>query len=257
VPLPSVKGVLPCIAANNVPRRTLKLVHTSDVHLGCEFLPAADVEAAFRAVVDTAIATDADAVLVSGDLIDSCLVPDAVVSFAVAELGRTGRHCFVLPGNHDPYDDRSLYRRQVWLDRPPRIHLVDSDSDGLCVVPELELEVWGRPVVDHWRAFRPLEGIPPRAADRWRVAMAHGHVELPGEDERSSPIFPEQIAAAACDYIALGHWDRQVDVSQAGVSAHYSGAPTGPIGQRRALLITLEQGMDARVEPILLDRGVA
>jgi DNA repair protein SbcD/Mre11 len=235
-----------------VPRRPLRLVHTSDIHLGCEFLSEAEVEAGLRGVVDAAIALDVDALLVAGDLVDHNLVHDRFVSFAIEELRRSGRHSFVLPGNHDPYDDRSIYRRQVWLERSPLIHLVDSETGPDCVVPELDLEVWGRPVVDHWRAFEPLGDMPARTSDRWRIAMAHGHFELPGEAQRSSPIFPEQIAAAPFDYVALGHWDRQSDVSQGGVAAHYSGAPHGPVGRGRALLVTLDDASGVRVETLAL-----
>ena len=58
--------------------------------------------------------------------------------------------------------------------------------------------------------------------------MAHGHFHYPDDtEERSSPIRPHEIAAAACDYIALGHWERFEDVSQNGVTAYYSGSPMG------------------------------
>ena len=46
-------------------------------------------------------------------------------------------------------------------------------------------------------------------------------------DLRSSPIFPGEVADATCDYLALGHWDRHVEVSQGGVTAAYSGTPLG------------------------------
>jgi DNA repair exonuclease SbcCD nuclease subunit len=161
----------------------------------------------------------------------------------------------VLPGNHDAYDERSVYRRGVWHDRPPSVHLLDA-ADADLVLPELDLTVWGRPVVDHWREFRPLADMPARPTDRWRVAMGHGHYELPGDDPRSSPIFPEHIAAASADYVALGHWDVQTDVSQGPVIAFYSGAPHRSVRGSRALLVTLDERSGVQVEPLALDPGL-
>jgi DNA repair protein SbcD/Mre11 len=233
-------------------RPRLSLLHTSDIHLGCEFAPDALAERALSAVVDLALDARADALLIAGDVVDYNRVPDATVEFLLAELVRFGRHTFVLPGNHDCYDEESIYRRSAWLNRPPYVHLVDSTDDGVSVVPELALEVWGKPIVRHWRHFQPLAAVPPRSNGHWRVAMAHGHLEFPGEDERSSPIFPEHIAAADVDYIALGHWDRQVDVSQGGVLAHYSGAPHGPRGLTSVLGITLDPCAGVEVRPVRL-----
>ena len=60
------------------------------------------------------------------------------------------------------------------------------------------------------------------------MALAHGHFHYDDDkDLRSSPIYPEEIAHATCHYLALGHWDRHVDVSQGNIVAAYSGAPLG------------------------------
>jgi DNA repair exonuclease SbcCD nuclease subunit len=233
-----------------VPSRPLRLVHSSDLHLGAEVPTPAESAEGLRCVVDAAIALRADAIVLPGDLVDHNHVPDRVLGLLISELARFGRHSFVLPGNHDTFEADSVYRRELWHARPPFVHLVGANGEEACVVDELELEVWGRAVVDHDRWFRPLDGVPPRTADRWRVAMAHGHFQLPADERRSSPIFPDDIAAAACDYVALGHWDRQADVSQGCVHAHYSGAPHGPVGMGRALLVDLDPVAGVRVASI-------
>ena len=80
----------------------------------------------------------------------------------------------------------------------------------------------------HGPEFRPLAGMPSGANGRWLVALAHGHFQEPYDPEvRSSPIPAEEVASAPCDYLALGHWDRQVEVSQERVKAAYSGTPLG------------------------------
>jgi DNA repair exonuclease SbcCD nuclease subunit len=138
-----------------------------------------------------------------------------------------------------------VYHRAPFADAPANVYVLDDRPERLCLLPELDLEIWGRAVVDHHRGFRPLTEEPPRlAADRWRIGMAHGHVEQPDDSEpRSSPIFPEDIASSRCDYIALGHWDRCADVSHGEVRAFYSGAPHWEGGKRAlagVLVVTLD-----------------
>jgi DNA repair exonuclease SbcCD nuclease subunit len=237
--------------------RRLTLVHTSDVHLGGAFSTTGLPERAFAAVVDLALERDADALLVAGDVVDYNRVPDATVAFLLDQLTRFDRHAFILPGNHDCYDATSIYRRAAWLERSARIHLMNSSGGLGCVVPELDLEVWGRPVVQHRPEFRPLADMPTRTPGLWRIAMGHGHVPFPGEDGRSSPIFPADIAAADCDYIALGHWDRQAEVTQGGVLAHYSGAPYSPRGLTSALVVTLDPVAGVAVQSVPLAEAAA
>jgi len=92
-------------------------------------------------------------------------------------------------------------------------------------------------MLSHTPAFRPLEGMPTQRNSHWMVALAHGHFHFDDDrDQRSSPIYPPEIAAAPCDYLALGHWDRHVDVSQGRVTAVYSGtargsSPRDPLGE--------------------------
>jgi hypothetical protein len=40
--------------------------------------------------------------------------------------------------------------------------------------------------------------------------------------DRSSPVLSKQIGALGCDYLALGHWHRFLDVSANGVAAYYN-----------------------------------
>ena len=92
----------------------------------------------------------------------------------------------------------------------------------------LDLSVWGRPVYDHVPSFRPLEGLQPRPNEGWYVVLGHGLVM---DDSihvgRSSPISLAELEQADCDYVALGHVHRFLDVTQGGPAAYYSGAPSG------------------------------
>lgn len=219
--------------AERRPTRSLRLLHTSDLHLGCDYL--ADLpRRAIRRVVDLARALDVDALLLAGDVFDHNRVAEGELACLIDELARFPKASIILPGNHDCYDGSSVYRRLDFARRPARIHLLDGGEEDL-LLPDLDLAVWGRPVIDHCREFRPLVGVPTAWQAPWRVVMGHGQFELPStRDPRSSPIFPDDIASANCDYVALGHWDICVDVSQGGVAAFYSGSPHHG-NQRRGL----------------------
>ena len=251
-------------------RRKIRLIHTSDTHLGDDWNPDAAARA-LSAVVDGIHRLAGDALLIAGDVFDHARIPDAVLGFFVAEMARAAVPAIILPGNHDLYDAASLYHRRPFAAAPDNLHIISGTRGATVSLPDLTLDIWGRAMDCHTPAFRPLQGIPARrngsgigngngdggnggssgdssssnsgngsniggngggssgnGNERWLVAMAHGHFHYPDDtEERSSPIRPHEIAAAACDYIALGHWERFEDVSQNGVTAYYSGSPMG------------------------------
>lgn len=205
----------------------IRLIHTSDTHLGADWRPAG-AAAAFRAVVDAAAALPADALLIVGDVFDHARVPDETLEFFLQQVARLDCPVVVLPGNHDLYHAESLYRRAPFNNPPPNFFLFTEPAGQTIALPTLNLDLWGRAMTEHTPQFRPLAGMTPARPGRWQVALAHGHFHFPEDTElRSSPIYPAEVAAAPCDYLALGHWERFIDVSQGDTRAVYSGSPQG------------------------------
>ena len=220
-------------------RRKLRIIHTSDTHLGDDWDPDS-AQRALRAVVDGVHSLRGDALLIAGDVFDNARISDAVLDFFVSEIGRAAVPTVILPGNHDLYDSASLYLRSPFATAPDNLHIISGARGQTLSFPDLALEVWGRAMDSHTPAFRPLAGIPKDRNGHWRVAMAHGHFHYPDDtEERSSPIRPHEIAGAPCDYIALGHWERFEDVSQNGVTAFYSGSPMGAAGARGKIAVNV------------------
>jgi DNA repair exonuclease SbcCD nuclease subunit len=173
-----------------------------------------------------------DVLLLAGDVFDNERVSDDVLERFVSVVSRPGVPVVVLPGNHDLAHETSVYRRAPFVNAPPNLHVLRDPAGESLVLPDLGLEVWGRAMLSHTPAFRPLQGMPAPTGGRWLVALAHGHFHFEDDrDQRSSPIYPAEVAAAGCHYLALGHWDRHADVSRGGVTAVYSGCPYGPIGR--------------------------
>ena len=208
-------------------RQKVRLIHTSDVHLG-DGIRTEIAERAFARVIDCVAELGGDALLVVGDVFDHARVPDRVLRFYVNQVARAGVPVVTLPGNHDLYHQDSLYRRQPFDDPPPNFYVFTAAGGQVISLPGLGLDLWGRAMWEHTPEFRPLAGMPGAREGRWLVALAHGHFHFPSDtDVRSSPIAVEEVAAAPCHYLALGHWERHVDVSQGEAVAYYSGSPLG------------------------------
>ena len=210
-----------------VGHKTLKLIHTSDTHLGDDW--RSDLaETAFARVIDSVEHLEADALLVVGDVFDHARVPDRVLEFYLDQIARIDRPVVTLPGNHDLYHEDSLYLRRPFNNPPPNFHLLTGQSGQTISILELGLDVWGRAMTQHTPDFKPLENMPEGGAGNWLVALAHGHFHFPEDtDLRSSPIQPEEVLGASCHYLALGHWERHCEVSQGDTAAFYSGSPLG------------------------------
>ena len=210
--------------------KKLRLIHTSDTHLGD---PAGHprAEEVLASVVDAVERLGGDALLLAGDVFDNERVSDDVLARFVAQASWLNAPVIVLPGNHDLAHSTSVYRRAPFDNTPSNLRVICNPDGETLSFPDLGLELWGRAMLSHTPDFRPLEGMPEPTEGRWLVALAHGHFQFEGyRDQRSSPIYPEDIAAVNCHYLALGHWDRHADVSRADTIAVYSGCPYGPIG---------------------------
>jgi DNA repair exonuclease SbcCD nuclease subunit len=203
-------------------RPPLRILHTSDVHV----YDSEESVATIRGVVDIALDEGVDLVLIAGDLFDHPRVGTATADRVIAELARLEQPIVVIPGNHDCIDDDSLYNRVDLTRAGPHVYFVGDPDGAELIFEDLGLAVWARGIEIHEPSHRPLSSY--RASDEryWRIAIAHGHHVPAGESSyRSSQIHEAEIAALACDYLALGHVHVFRDVSAGDVTAMYSGSP--------------------------------
>jgi exonuclease SbcD len=244
------------------PQRTLRLVHTSDVHLesdtfgtgarGDEFRER--VRRAFSGVIDLANNRESDLLLIVGDLFDSSRVPAEALRFAMSEIARARMPVVMIPGNHDAHDERSIYAPLSAEALPSNLHLILEPEGRTIELADLATRIWGKALVEHSPDYRPLMGMPEPADGRWNIALAHGLFTEDGANGRSSPITPVEIEASEYDYIALGHIHVFGDVSRGLTKAAYCGTPA-------PLYSSAEAGWVACVtcapgEPVTVDRVV-
>ena len=217
-------------------RKPVRLVHTSDVHLGA-YEGSGDAKwgdrrdlmrTAFSRVIDLANNVNADLLVIAGDFFDNGRVDASTVTFAAEEIRRFEGQTLLLPGNHDPMDPGSLYWRYDMEAIAHRLHIFRSHPGELYEPEGLDIVAWGRAYLDTDWHFKPLEGLPGRVDNRWHLGIAHGHfVREGGEMHRSLLMTEAEVGAAAgnWDYLAFGHWEPHADVSTGGTTAVYSGAP--------------------------------
>jgi len=215
------------------PRKPLRLVHTSDVHLETDTFGSGSsgerlrdkVRNSFVNVIEVANRREADLLLIVGDLFDSSRVSEEGLAFAFRTIRRAHMPVLMIPGNHDAHDERSIYAALDPAVLPRNLHLILEPQGRTLRFSELGAQVWGRAMVEHSPDYRPLAGVPTPDPELWNIAMAHGFFTEGGEIERSSPITPAEIEQSGYHYIALGHVHIFSDVSQGSTRALYCGTP--------------------------------
>ncbi|ALC31074.1 exonuclease SbcCD subunit D [Streptomyces sp. CFMR 7] len=232
----------------------MKLLHTSDWHLGRSFhrVPLLDAQAAFLDhLVATVEARGVDAVLVSGDVYDRAVPPLAAVELfdrALHRLAAVGVPTVMISGNHD--SARRLGVGAGLFERSG-IHL-RTDPEG-CATPVVltdahgDVALYGLPylepalVKDTLRAAKAgHEAVLTAAMDKVRadlaarpattrsVVLAHAFVAggEPSDSERDITVGGVSAVPAGVfdgvDYVALGHLHGSQRVTE---RVRYSGSP--------------------------------
>jgi DNA repair exonuclease SbcCD nuclease subunit len=216
----------------------LRLVHTSDWHLGCPFkqfrpherarLQQARV-AALEHVFGEAQRAEAHVVLCAGDLFDyhAPLERDWQALLRVLKNHAGSCPVVLLPGNHDPLVEGSVWRHRPFIDAlPDFVHVVDRDDFELSL-PE-DARLFSRPTRSRMSSQDPILGLPGRALgdESIRIALVHGQSFQLGDQGANHPINPASAAVRGFDYVALGdtHGFQELTPGES-YSVVYSGTP--------------------------------
>ena len=113
----------------------MKILHTSDLQLDAPFLflgrggqqHRERLREAFATILEMAQSQDYQMLLIAGDLFNSNRPLQSTVDSIVRLLGKLSIPVCVLPGNHDPYDATSIYRRTIF---PSNRYAVPSRMSG-------------------------------------------------------------------------------------------------------------------------------
>jgi exonuclease SbcD len=211
----------------------IKILHTSDVHLGGdEAFPnrwgtqgAELTLTALSRIVDATATNNVSVLLIAGDFFDNNRVQDSWIDAAIQEFRRCRVPVIIVPGNHDCAAPDSVYRRAALEQAVEGLRVIYDPLGETIQIPSLELAVWGKAIPDYEGDYRPLSGMPPAGTDRWQVAVGHGYFTRDGDRETFNyPISSKEIMQSCRDYVALGHQDLFQKVNDAPVVAYYSGS---------------------------------
>lgn len=199
----------------------LKILHTADWHLGHDFssfgdaglaLSRARLEAVDR-LLGLAEQYDVDAVLAAGDLFEEAQ-PAATwwegLAARFEALGWEDRVIVLLPGNHDPLHDASVWhpRHPFRKALPSFVHVVDHDAFELPIGrrPGDEGVVYGVPCRSRAGQTDPTQSLPAREVgdERVRIGLVHGQTLDVAGYELNFPVSVDAIERCGLDYLAVG-----------------------------------------------------
>lgn len=246
---------------------TIRLLHTTDLHLGSPLKNFGELARerrrdflkTFDRIVNLAIKREVDCLLVAGDLFDSAEA-DAETAGRVQEgferLSGRGVRVILIPGTHDNLvSAESVYNRYPFSG----VHILKEPV----VTEPLRLEIRGRAVFFYGFAYRSdrsreaLESMRRRGPDGIHVGLLHGSLKGSPEWEmrkKDIPFTLAELAALGLDYVALGHYHNAACLQENGrVVACYPGSPEGKKfgenGPRHVLVVEVGPG-SASVEKV-------
>lgn len=240
--------------------KNIKLIHTSDLHLGTTFkglgdkskLHRIDCQNVFTNIIDLCIKEKVDGLLFAGDLFDTPEPQKSLVKFVVNELKRledASIPVFISSGNHDPYKKGS-----VWLEyKFPSNVLIFSSAD----LQGQEMDgftIYGLAYTNDTK--EPLKGFKADKSDNFKVGLIHGSTTDINWDEEPEAgyrrISKVDLDSSNLDYVALGHFHDVLQIKSK-TRCCYSGCPEPLSFKNRkdcgVLLVSYLQG-DISIKPI-------
>jgi exonuclease SbcD len=220
--------------------RTVRIVHTSDLHLDTSFAGSGfpsrlgdrkreAIRAALRRILETARDEQADLVLIAGDLFEHERITPDTVEFLKRQLESVDPiRVFIAPGNHDPFLRGSPYHDERW---PPNVHVFREEEFRSVELPDLGARVTGFGFNGTFlteRHFARLRALPDDAVN---IVVSHGSDvgSAPVGKSQHGPFEISEVAGKNIDYCALGHYHQQRQVRNPidRTQAWYCGIPEG------------------------------
>lgn len=209
-------------ADTNIAGMVMKIVHTSDIHLGKKFTGfnlagdklRAGLKSTFSKIIDLAISEKADLFIVAGNLFHSLDISNNLQDFIATELGRLESiQAVVMPGIQDKYTDGSFWKTWQSARDYKNVYLFTDLQKPYIVLKNLDCTVYGMFDKQNGAAIGGIArqqtnthiGIMCSTLDAAKVRVENSGVDF--------------------DYVALGGEQSFKDLSPAGLMAAYSGSP--------------------------------
>lgn len=238
----------------------MRLVHAADLHLdsplrGLARLGQSDLADELRAasrracenLVELAVAVNADAVVLAGDVYDGDWRDYQTGAFFARQMGRLRDArvpVFMIAGNHDAASEIS---RSLRL--PDNVTVLRTDTPQTVVEEDLGLAVHGQGFATRAVPDNLVLRYPDRLPGLVNVGLLHSSVDGdPGHDVYA-PCRPADLEACRYEYFALGHIHTRRTVCGGEYVAAFSGNLQGrhprETGAKGALVVDVEPGARA------------
>ena len=213
----------------------MKIIHTSNVHLGKSFsghstagdkLRAA-IKRAFSQVIDLSLAEKADMVIFAGDTFDSVDVSQNLLKFFLSEIRRLEKiPVFLLPGERDYYQKGSFWEEWEITPAVDNLHMLTNTERPYIDLPRLSTTVYGYPILAESSLDNPAERLRKFGKSKYHIAVLYGNlVHDTSQAGHNYPFHPDDLMAGGFSYAALGGQKTFRDFSSIGIKAAYCGSP--------------------------------
>ena len=200
-------------------QKSVKVFHMADVHLDSPFSISSPSESeqrriqlrgAFSSAIFFAKREKIDIFLISGDLFDARFVTKDTVECVLRDFASFPQcKFFISPGNHDPYNELSVYKNYTF---PDNVHVFSGAKE--CVkLQELGVCVYGIGFTANEYISSPVAGYGKLDRDMINILVCHGDMT---SGSKYGPITKNDIAASGFDYVALGHIHQKTELLKEG-----------------------------------------
>ncbi len=230
----------------------MKILHAGDLHLDSPFATAKgdsgeqakrELRRIFSNIISYAKNNAVDLLLFSGDLFDSGFATRETAALICAELEEAGCPVVIAPGNHDPFDENSIWNKRSFSDN---VYIFKDEELSYFDFEELGARVYGYAFTSPYMKSCPLDG---KKAEGYHINILCAHGDTASPLSPYCPISPAALEHFGADYAALGHIHSPEAANEAlsekNISAAYCGCPQGrdfgECGEKGALLVTIEK----------------
>jgi DNA repair exonuclease SbcCD nuclease subunit len=187
----------------------MRFVHTADWQIGMKALRLGEkAETARRArfqsarrIIEIAREQRADFVILAGDTFEHHGIERAKVREIANLLSTAPCPVYIIPGNHDPAGNGSVWEDECW-GRCANVRVLLAaepvDAPGATLYP--------CPALNRTSTTDPTEWIAGQTAAGIRIGIAHGSVIGHPEMGDDYPIPSDAGGRLGLDYLALGHY---------------------------------------------------
>lgn len=246
--------------------RSLKFIHTADIHLdsplsGLAAYKDAPAELlrtvtrdAFTRLVDEAIENAVDFMVIAGDLYDGSWKDYNTGHFFCREMGRlnkAGIAVYLLLGNHDA--DSEMTKK---LTLPPNVHQFETRKAHTFLIADLKVALHGRSYKDAATVDNLAVGYPVPVAGWLNIGVLHTALEGYAAHASYAPCSLAELSARGYDYWALGHVHEYAILQKnpwVVFPGNLQGRHIRETGARGAILVTADEAGIQSVERLLVD----